>query len=69
MTSVTGLNLSNVTKLGLVEVLVCLPLLESYSVGVIGSFEKHLDFNKMMYFYISVDNDSNIKKLITCQLR
>ena len=59
---VTGFNLSNVTKLSSVEVSVSLPLLDLYSVGVIGIFDKDLDLEKDVFPYLkSVNNESNIK--------
>ena len=57
---VTGLNLSNITKLGSVnsvDVSVRLPLLDSYFVGVIGSFDKDLDIGKDVFPHLKVLNN------------
>ena len=59
---VTGLNLSNITKLGSIDVSVHLPLLDLYSVGVIGSFDKYLDLGKDVFPHLKVvNNEKNIK--------
>ena len=58
---VTGFNLSNITKLGSV-VSVRLPLLDLYSVWVIGRFDKYLDLGKHVLPYLKVvNNEANIK--------
>ena len=59
---VTGLNLSNITRLGSVEVSVRSPLLDTYSVGVIGSFDLDLDLQEEVLPYLkAVGSESSIR--------